>query len=130
MRIVSSSRSRNHTGTLSGRPSGRTVVNHAIRFARNRPSTWPRRSSGRYEVSSMQSILAGAAPGRTRSIRAVRWDPGRGEPLTGAVTRPGPLGPACSETLLWVLRDAARPDLETVQNEPTAREPVGGVPPT
>src|SRR5690242_19353646 len=59
MRIVpSSSRSRNHTGTLSGRPSGRTVVSHAIRLARNRPSTWARRSSGRCDVSFMEGILS------------------------------------------------------------------------
>jgi hypothetical protein len=61
-RIVSSARSKNHTGTVSGRPSARTVVSHAIRLARNRPSACARRSSGKCDVSFMHSILADLRP--------------------------------------------------------------------
>src|SRR5215831_2662048 len=50
MRIVSSSRTRNHTGTVSGRPSGRTVVSHAIRLPWSRASTCSRRPAGREVV--------------------------------------------------------------------------------
>jgi hypothetical protein len=60
-RIVSSSRTRNHTGTLSGWPSGRTVVSHAIRLLCRRASTCSRRSAGRCPVRFTEVLTSGPA---------------------------------------------------------------------
>src|SRR5262249_56832043 len=74
-RIVSSSRTRNHTGTLSGWPSGRTVVNHAIRLRCNRLSTCSRRSAGRCDVRFIEATTGGTGgvippPGDARRAAA------------------------------------------------------------
>src|SRR6516164_5809120 len=61
MRIVSSLRTRNHTGTVSGRPSGRTVVSHAIRLPCSLASTCSRRSAGRSAVRFMVGITVDLA---------------------------------------------------------------------
>src|SRR6476659_8789096 len=55
--MVSSSRTRNHTGTASGRPAGFTVVSHAMRCVWRRVSTLARRSSGRWAVNAMAMVL-------------------------------------------------------------------------
>src|SRR5262249_39435077 len=79
-----SARTKNHTGTLTGWPSGRTVVSHAIRLLRNRSSTCWRRPAGRCDVRFMETMLP-VAPGAIQSIA-----PGRpGSPP--ADDRPGHL---------------------------------------
>src|SRR3954454_12899473 len=70
MSTVSSSRTRNQTGTESGRPVGLTVVNHAIRLVVSRDSTRVRRSAVSPEVSSMNPPI----PRRVQSIIAQRAD--------------------------------------------------------